>query len=59
MSILEPQGSVTASTLCVDDMDVDEDDAIGEDEVGPEFVFDLDALKKINKRAAHDTKETT
>ena len=57
-SVYVPEGSVAVSRFDDEDMDIDEDDAIGDEEQGPEFVFDLDALKEIEKATLANTTET-
>ena len=56
-SVYVPEGSVAVSRIDDEDMDIDEDDAIGDKGQGPEFVFDLDALKEIEKATLANSTE--
>lgn len=57
-SVYEPDGSAAVSQVEDDDMDVDEDDSIGDDSQRDEFVFDLDALKEIERTTLATYKTT-
>ena len=50
-SVYQPEGSTANSMVGPDNMDIDNNDDIGDDEFGNEFQFDLAALKEIEQTA--------